>query len=258
MKFELFGVVPVQELKSLSAVEDFTVRKEKLALPKNGDSSKGKFVCFLNTSLENIAKILTNDHPMVFNQGNSYRGYYYDHLTVRTCIQSKRIKNPGKTKMDLKKERLVDYGVIQSFSGNTVTPLTISTLAEKNFVYDMEPITKLLKYQDKLKRMQLIERLRMYFETIGKYYEKLSYPGYTKSAIFINLDEYNPRGLLTDYSFYDYMMILLKKSDTVVSRIMENVPAMDVLFYTEKGYILVNITGCSPARGQTLFSASPA
>lgn len=240
MKFELFGEVPVQELRTLATVEDFTVRKEKLALPKNGDSPKGQFVCFLNTSLENIARILTNEHPMILNKGNAYRGYYYNHLTVRPCIRSKRIKNPGKSKTDLKKERLVDYGIIQSLSNNTITPRTISTLAEKNFVYDMEPVTKLLKYQDKIKKIPLIERLRMYFETIGMYYDGISYPGYKKSAIFINLDEYNPRGLLTDYSFYDYMMILLKKSDTVVSRIMENVPPMDVLFYTEKGYILIN------------------
>ena len=240
MKFELFGEVPVQELKSFSAVEDFTVRKEKLALPKNGDSPKGQFVCFLNTSLENIAKILINDHPMILNQGNTYRGYYYDHLTIRSCIQSKRIKNPGKTKADLKKERLVDYGVIQSLSNNTITPRTVSTLAEKNFIYDMEPVTKLLKFQDKLKKIPLVERLRMYFETIGRYYERLSYPGYKKSAIFINMDEYNPRGLLTDYSFYDYMMILLKKSDNVIARIMETVPVISVLFYTEKGYILLD------------------
>ena len=216
MKFEYFNIpiagekfVPTMELRSIEDIEPFSIKKEKLQLPKHNDSPKGKFTCFLNTSKEEICEILNNVHPMILNHGSSYKGYYYDYLKLKTGIISSRIKNPGKMLNELKMERLEDYGIIQDLSANTMTPITIATLAEKNFIYDLEPLTRLMQYQQKLKKIPLIERLTMYFTSIGKLYGSLNYEGYSKGPIFINLDEYNPKSQLTDYSFYDYLMILL-------------------------------------------------
>ena len=248
MKLEYFntisdkGVLPVSvlELKQLEDVVDFSVRKEKMALPRKNGSNKGMFICFLNTSPEGIIRVLSNDHPMLVNQSTAYKGYYYDFIRLRTAIKSPRIKNPGKTKADLKVERISDYGVIQSNIKNVLTPKSISILAGKNFIYDMEPLTRLLKFQEKLKKIPLLERFKLYFKSIGALYDSLQFSDYEKGPIFINLDEYNPNCLLSHFSFYDLMMIMLKKSDNVIDKIMAEVPEMNILFYTEKGYMLIN------------------
>lgn len=233
-------LLAVTEMRRLQDIEDFTVRKEKLQLPRGDSSSKGNFVCFLNTTIDEIARILLNDHPMIHNVSTSYRGYYYDHLRLRTGIKSVRVKNPGKTRQQLKVERLQDYGAMQELSNNTLTPITLTTLAGKNFVYDLEPMTKLLRIQPKLVKMPLLERLKMYFSTIGALYQSLKFADYQKNPIFINLDSYDPNAKLTDYLFYEYMMLLLKKSDNVIDKVMAEVPEMKILFYTDKGYILIN------------------
>lgn len=230
----------VLELRQLEELVPFTVRKEKMALPKKNNSNKGMFVCFLNTSQMGIATILNNEHPLIVNQGSAYKGYYYDYEPLRLSIKTPRIKNVGKTKMELKKECLEDYGTMQGMSSLTLTPKNISTLAGKNFVYDLEPFTRLIKIQEKLRRVPLLERLRIYFTSIGKLYNDIAIPGYEKGPIYINLDEYDPSSTLLDYSFYEYMMILLKKSDNVINRVMATVPPMDILFYTSKGYLLLN------------------
>lgn len=236
------GVLPVSvlELKQLDDVVDFSVRKEKMALPRKNGSNKGMFICFLNTSMEEIARVLRNEHPMLMNQSSAYRGYYYDFIRLRTAIKSPRIKNPGKTKSDLKIERIADYGIIQSSVKNVMTPNSVVTLAGKNFIYDMESITRLMKIQEKLKKIPLLERFKLYFKTIGVLYDSLQFPNYERGPIFINMDEYNPKCPLSDFSFYDLMMIMLKKSDNVIEKIMTDVPEMDIIFYTEKGYILIN------------------
>lgn len=244
MRLEYFDnpLIPksVMELRQLEDIEDFTVRKEKLSLPRKNGSNKGMFICFLNTSQDGIVRILNNDHPMLINQSSTYKGYYYDFIRLRTAIKSPRIKNPGKTKSDLKTERIKDYGVIQSSIKNILTPKAIGVLAGKNFIYDMEPLTRLMKYQEKLKKIPLLERLKLYFKSIGALYDSLQFSNYERGPIFINLDEYDPRCPLSDFSFYDLMMIMLKKSDNVIEKIMADVPDMKVLFYTEKGYILIN------------------
>lgn len=230
----------IMEVTKIDAVQNFTVTKDKLQLPKKGESNKGMFTPFLNTSIRNIAYILTNEHPKIVNFGSSYKGYYYNFMDVRGSIRSPRVKNPGKSKLDLKKERIQDYGTMQSLAPNVMTPANLNTFAGRNFVYDMEPVTRLLRFQPKLKKMPLTERLAMYFKTIGNFYLSLQPNGYQKAPIFIDLDEYNPKCDITEFSFYDYMMILLKKSDTVIYRTMMDVPEIDVLFFTSRGYIRIN------------------
>ena len=249
MKLEYYETLPdnrqefhetLLELRQLQDVVDFTVRREKMSLPKKNNSNKGMYVCFLNTSKPEIAKILNNEHPLILNQGNAYRGYYYDFVSLRTSIKTTRVKNPGKTKTDLKNERITDYGEMQATASLIQTPRSTSTLAGKDFVYDLEPFTRLIKLQDRLKKISLVERLKIYFQSIGELYKSIIIPNYEKGPIFINLDEYNPNCTLLDYSFFDYMLILLKKSDNVIDKINTLIPEMNVLFYTEKGYVLIN------------------
>ena len=229
---------PIVELKKFDDIEDFTVRKEKVSLPRVGSSNKGYQIYFLNTSIEEISRILKNEHPMIVNHATSYRGYYYNHLLLRKAIITPRVKNPGKTIGELKMERLEDYGLIRSSYQNVITPKSDAVLVGKNFIYDLEPLVRLMKIQPKLKQIPLVERLRLFFMSVGKLYEKTTVMGYKKGPIYINLDEYDPKGTLQDFSFYELMMILLKKSDKVISRVMADVPEMEIMFYTEKGYIL--------------------
>lgn len=230
----------VLELKQLEDIVDFTVRKEKMTLPRRNNTNKGEFVCFLNTSKQGIANILNNEHPLILNQSSAYKGYYYDHISLRLSIKTQRIKNPGFTKSELKAQRLSDYGEIQELSNIIMTPVNIASLNKKNFIYDLEPFTRLIKSQEKLKKIPLIERLKIYFRSIGNLYNNINLVGYEKGPIYINLDEYDPKCTLLDYQFYDYMMILLKKSDNIINRVMADVPEMNILFYTNKGYILIN------------------
>lgn len=236
---ELYSTI--YELRQLEDLPDFVVRKEKMSLPKKGGSNKGKFVCFLNTSHSGIVTILNNEHPLILNQSSAYKGYYYAYDdTLRLSIKSPRIKNPGKTKMELKKERIVDYSTMQDLAPLVITPMVPSTLANKNFIYDLEPFTRLIKFQNKLNKIPLVERLRMYFVSIGTLYDNITISGYEKGPIYIDLDEYNPNCTLLDYSFYDYMMILLKKSQNIIDKIVALIPDMDIIFYTKKGYIRIN------------------
>ena len=66
----------IMEVTKVDAVQNFTVTKDKLQLPKKGESNKGMFTPFLNTSIRDIAYILTNEHPKIVNFGSSYKGYY--------------------------------------------------------------------------------------------------------------------------------------------------------------------------------------
>ena len=231
----------VMEMNTLSSIEDFTVRKEKLSL-KEGNSNKGHMLIFLNTSKQEIVKILNNEYKLIVNQGTTYKGYYYDHIRLRTSIKTTRVKNPGKSKKQLKDERLQDYGEIQSLSSLIITPLNLATLAGKNFVYDLEPFTRILSIQEKLRRVPLIERLRVYFESLSSLYNGLNFNGYIRGPILINLDEYNQTVDLNKFQFYDYMMLLLKKSDNIIEKIMTNVEPFEILLYTEKGYVRLKNT----------------
>ena len=164
----------VLELKQLEDIVDFTVRKEKMTLPRRNNTNKGKFVCFLNTSKQGIANILNNEHSLILNQSSAYKGYYYDHISLRLSIKTQRIKNPGFTKSELKAQRLTDYGEIQELSSIIMTPVNIASLNKKNFVYDLEPFTRLIKSQEKLKKIPLIERLKIYFRSIGNLYNNIN------------------------------------------------------------------------------------
>ena len=223
----------ILEMRQLDTVGDFTVTKDKLQLPRDGSSNKGMFIPFLNTSQEGIATILNNKHPKLMNVGTAYKGYYYDHLRLFKAIKSPRVKNPGVSKMGFKQQRIVKYGTMQELAPNVITPITPATLAGKNFVYDMEPLTELLARQPKLERMPLVERLKMYFNTIGSFYNGLNFDKYKKAPMFINLDEFRPASSLGEFQFYDYMMILLRKSNNIIYKVMMAVPEMEILFYTE-------------------------
>ena len=231
---------PIVELRQFNDIEDFTVRKEKVSLPRKDNSNKGYQIYFLNTSIGEIGRILRNEHPMIVNQASAYRGYYYNHILLRSAISTPRIKNCGKSISELKMERLEDYGLVRSYYQTAITPKSDSILAEKNFIYDLEPLVRLMKFQPKLKQVPLLERLKLFFMSVGKLYEKTSVLGYTKGPIYINLDEYKPNCTLQDFSFYQFMMILLTKSDNIINKVMEGVPKMEVMFYTEKGYILID------------------
>lgn len=225
----------ILEMKSLEDVPNFTVTKQKLHLPV--DTIMDNFVCFLNTSIAGITMVLKNRHPLILNQGNTYRGYYYDALYLYRCIKSNRVKNIGLSKSELRAMRASRYGKMKS-SMSILTPVDVSILTGKNFVYDLDPVTNILTMQNKLTKIPLVEKLKIYFHTIFLLYNQLDYVGYNKGPIFIDLDDYKSSSdKLNSYLFYDYLMLLLRKSDAIISRILEPIEDFQVVLYTTKGYI---------------------
>lgn len=232
-----FEKQPVLEMNTIEGLEELVVSKEKLQLP-NG-SAMNHFVCFLNTDLTDIATVLNNKHRLLLNKGNLYRAYYYDALRLRRAIQSRRVKNIGKSKAELRTDRKARYSTLKAMT-KVITPFDVSALVGKNFVYDMEPLTDVLKLQENLRKVPLTERLRLYFDSISTMYDDLEFVGYERGPIFISMDGYDPSAKLDRFLFYDYMMILLNKSENFISRSLSDLPDFDLLFYTSKGYLLLH------------------
>ena len=152
----------VEDLKSL------VFNTQKLWLPYDESKrNKGYFIFTLNTPIENISTLLNNEHPKISNNGNIYGAYYYDYLTIPTCIKSKKIVNSGLTKSKAKQERLQYYKQIETLSEEIKTPLNVSSLAGKNFIHDLNPVTDLYSKQDKLKTSTLVMRVKTFFDTIS-------------------------------------------------------------------------------------------
>lgn len=228
---------PVTEVTTFNDLENLTVSKEKLQLPN--DPIMNHFICFLNTDLSDIAMVLNNKHQLLLNKGNYYRAYYYDALSLRRAVQSRRVKTIGKSKAELRTDRKARYSMLKSMV-RVITPFDVSALVNKGFVYDLEPLTDILRSQENLKNIPLTEKLRLYFDTVSTLYDNLEFVGYDRGPILINMDGYDPTSKLNQYLFYDYMMVLLNKSENFISRILAGVADFSVLFYTTKGYLLIH------------------
>ena len=68
-------------MKDFESLESLTFYREKLILPNNKqDKNKGSLMFAMHTSLDSIAEIFNNEHPMLYNQANMYKTYFYDHM----------------------------------------------------------------------------------------------------------------------------------------------------------------------------------
>lgn len=224
-------MVKVEELNSL------TINKTKLWLPYNSSNrTKGRFFYVLNMPMESIATILNDTHDKISNNGNIYKAYYYDYTILPKCIQSKKVVNSGLKKAQARKNWIFDYQKISSLVEGIKTPIRLNALSGKNFIYDLNPVIDLYSKQDKLNNITLVEKLKVYFNTIGNTVST-KIPDYECSGVFVDLDQYNK---YTNHNLHilHNILILLKRSEKVISQFKSD---YKIIFYSHSGFFVFDM-----------------
>ena len=225
----------------MNKVEDLTslvFNAQKLWIPYDESKrNKGYYIFTLNTPIENIATLLNNEHPKISNNGSLYKAYYYDYLSLPRCIKSKKVVNSGLTKAKAKQERLQYYNQIETSVGEIKTPINLNSLAGKNFVYDLNPVTELYDKQSKLKTSTLVVRLKTFFDTISGFTSK-TFSDYKCGGIFVDLDAYKEWKNKESHILYNLLM-LMKRSNKIIDSM--NIYDFKIIFYSKNGYFMFDM-----------------
>lgn len=231
---------PVMESRHTSGLDTLTPYRDKVFLPTDLSSAKkGYGIFFINTSIDGIVEVLTNEHPRVSNRANAYRTYYYDHKYLRTSFSGTGIPHTGKTVMELKNERKTRYTEIGNKFGNVMTPLMANRLLGYNVIYDMQPMIELMKDHTKLIKKPLIAKIRIYFKAISdmiQFARQDMGAKYTIDTIFVNLDEWNQSKNVNDFHIMTMLLAVIRKP-----KLLEEIKAISdykILFYTKNGYFV--------------------
>lgn len=230
-------------MKQFEDLQSLIFYKEKLVLP-HGKNNKAKGYMFysLNNSLDSLAILLKNQHPILSNMGNLYHTYYYDYTVVPTSIKSEIVKFSGLRTPEARVKRLADYDIVTQTIDGIKTPLVIRETRNVNFVYDLTPITDLYCKQEKLKKTTLVRQLKAYFASIHGVVSK-SIPGYNKdSYILVNLDEYSAMQDKRGHILYN-IYALMRRSPKIIEQFKQY--PMTFLFYTDKGYFKISTSDIS-------------
>lgn len=228
-------------VKTFNELQSLFFYKERMLLPHDkADPHKGYLFYILNTSLDSLNVLLANDHKYLSNTGNLYNNYYYDHTVLPKSINSKRIINSGLTVATAKKDRIVKYAEVKEKCGDTIrlTPISLTALSGKNFVYDLTPFIDLYTKQKKLQQAFMVEKLTTYFTSLSDLYKK-EIPGYTRSCIVVNLDEYDKTVDKTIHILWN-ILLLLRRSEKVIQS-LDGICDFKILFYTTNGYFLFDM-----------------
>lgn len=218
-------MIKLNETQSLSFINT------KLWVPYDiKNRTKGMYFFTLNTTIKSIAELINDTHDRVSNNGNMYKTYYYDYMVLPKSIKSKRVVNSGLTPAKAKKQRLEYYTMIETECKDVITPLTMSSLAGKNFIYDLNPLVDLYSKQTKLKNVMLVEKLRTYFETLHNIVSS-KIDGYTGGYIFVNMDDYKKYS--RDCHIMHNLLLLLKRSDKIIADFTRY--DMKFVFYNTQG-----------------------
>lgn len=230
---------PVMEVRTIEDVREFMYKKDHVSLPFNqSDRLKGALIFTLNTSIDGIAKLLLNGNPFIMNKGKLYNTYYYDHMSIRGCLVCDKIPNAyGVRNVEAKNTRIVAYDEIKDKVDGIITPIILERARNKNIVYDLQPIANYMKKIEKLSKLNIMFRLRAYFDTLRKFYDK-EYQGYTKKAIFVDLDEFPDDATLDDYHVLLYILTLFTRSEKVIAEFRY---PMKFVFYSAKGFMTFNL-----------------
>ena len=233
------------ELKSAMDLDDLMFRRERFTLPC-GESNKQKGFLFytLNTSIGSIASLLKNENNIILNRANSYNSYYYDYTLLRNSLKIGNVVIPAISYSKAKSDRLIRYNQMKTSLEGIRTPINSTTLRGKNFVCDLEPVIELMKNEPKVKKISLVKKITLFFDTIKKFTEVNYYSDgdlgqpYVKGPIFINLDEMKNYSDISDFHFLKYLIMLFKKSE----QFMLNFSAKyKVIFYTSRGYLVFDM-----------------
>ena len=224
-------------MKDFDSLESLTFYREKLILPNNKqDKNKGSLMFAMHTSLDSIVEIFNNEHPMLYNQANMYKTYFYNHMKLPDCIKSTKVKTKVIKPNQAKAERLTTYNLLKDKCNNVKTPITFGVANERNMIYDLMPIEKLYRDNNKLKTLPIRASMMAFLDTFTAITDT-KLPGYETKCILVNLDELSQ--YTTKYKnihIINILMVLLRRSE----KFLESFKNYDMkfLFYTKKGYFL--------------------
>lgn len=229
----------VTEARTIEDVRDFMYKKDHVMLPYNqSDRLKGSLIFMLNTSIDGIVRLLSDNNPYIMNKGRLYNTYFYDYTTIRGCLVCDKITNAyGIKTIEAKTNRIVVYDEIKSKLDTIVTPINIDRALNKNMIYDLQPVADYMKRIERLKKLNIMVRVRAFFDTIKKFYDA-DYAGYSKKAIFIDLDEFPDDATLDDYHALLYILTLFTRSDRVLEEFRY---PMKFVLYSSKGFMTFNL-----------------
>lgn len=238
---------PLMEMKTAMDLDDLVFRRERFSLPCGKDNKqKGYLFYTINVSIGSIASLLKNENKIILNRANSYNAYYYDHASLRNSLKIGNTTLPVTTVAKAKASRLVRYDQMKSAMDGIRTPINLSTLHGRNFVYDLNPVVELMKNEPRVKKLALAKKINLFFTTIKNflavdYYMNGNNTGqpYVKGPVFVNLDEMKNYSDISDFHFLKYLIMLFRKSE----KFMENFSApYKVIFYTSNGYLVFDMS----------------
>lgn len=233
------------ETKTAMDLDDLVFRRERFSLPyREDDKQKGYFFYTLNTSIESIAKLLKNEHPLIMNRANSYNGYYYDHTKLRYALTVRSVNIPGVTIAEAKNQRLVRYAKVKDVAEGVRTPINLKMFHGRNFINDLEPLIDLMKKEPKVQKLSLVRKMTLFFETINKFMKYDYYMDdretvkYQKGPVFVNLDDMKNYSDISDFHFLKYLLMLFRKKDTFITQFTA---PYKVIFYSKNGYLVFDM-----------------
>ena len=218
-------------------VKSLTYNHTKLWVPYDMNKrTKGYYFYMLNSPLESIAGILNDTTEMISNAGSIYKAYFYDYTKLPRCIQSKKVVNSGLKMAGAKKQYLQNCALIREQCNGIKAPLRIDTLAGKNFIYDLNPMTDLYNKQSKLKNLTIVNKLRTYFNTLNIFLSN-KIEGYTMGGVFVDVDAYN-KYTNHDVHILHNLLLLLKRSDKVIQQFNYD---YKIIFYSKTGSFMFDM-----------------
>lgn len=241
MELVLFEDVPVFEVHQLKNTVPVKFQKQKVTLPFDENNRyKYYIIPFMNTSIKSIADILNGNHPIIKNQGNLYKGYFYDFRTVRTMPTSSIKLMPSTTVAQAKKKRMEKYEEFSNLCPIGKPIIAVTAYQGKNFIYDYQPYIEELINHPKLNSLTLIRRIDTFFMTLDHILNitQSSCNRYNFAPIMINLDEYKDQTSINKFHLVTYLLTIMKKSQAYIDRYKLD---CNVILYTKRGFMLINL-----------------
>ena len=240
---ELFfhDVQPVLELKQIKDIPPARYSREKVSLPFDGSNRMKNFmVPFMNTSKQEIARMMSNSHPYIKNTSMGYKVYYYNYKPIRTIIETTGTVVPIITTPQAKKKRAVDYMEYTELCSIALTPFNINAAHGKNIFYDYQPYIDQLINHPKIKKFPLLKKIDTFYMTLEKIIRVTTNEaaGYSCGPIMINLDEYHQQTSINKFHFVTYLLATMRRSQDFINRYKSD---YKVILYTNKGYLLIDM-----------------
>lgn len=231
-------MIKIEDLSSM------TFSHQTLLLPHDkSHKNTGSIIYSINTSLDSIVKLLEGDQ-FGFSNNGLYKTYFYDYKYLPISLVNDTVKSIPKpiTTTESKKDLITNHGLISDKSSKVKLPMTSTVAADKNLLYDLNPIIDLFTDNPKIMKQSIRNSVKIYFDIINRAYNhdvNGNKGKYKKHIIMVNLDDYK---LYKDNKakghILNNLLILLKRNDKFQSQFKYK---LKILFYTNKGYFLFDM-----------------